>query len=105
MKWIFGIIGAAVLLGAVAVIRSGHGGGSKAVDEQLVVKVKRGDLEVMVSETGKVEPKAKAEIKSKVAGQVLQVFVREGERVGSGQKLIQLDPIDYRREVERAHAD
>src|SRR5215831_15567529 len=105
MKWIFGIIGAAVLLGAVAVMRGGHGSGNKAVDEQLVVKVKKGDLEVIVSETGKVEPKAKAEIKSKVAGQVLSVYVKEGERVSSGQKLIQLDPTDYRREVERAQAD
>jgi membrane fusion protein, macrolide-specific efflux system len=105
MKWLFGIIGAAVLLGAVAVIRSSHGSANKAVDEQLVVKVKRGDLDVVVSETGKVEPKAKAEIKSKVAGQVLSVFVKEGERVKSGQKLIQLDPTDYRREVERAQAD
>ena len=105
MKWIFGIIGAAVLLGAVAVMRGGHGSGNKAVDEQLVVKVKKGDLEVIVSETGKVEPKAKAEIKSKVAGQVLSVYVKEGERVSSGQKLIQLDPTDYRREVPSMGAE
>src|SRR5215468_4704543 len=105
MKWIFGVIGAAVLLGAVAVMRGGHGSGNKAVDEQLVVKVKKGDLEVVVSETGKVQPKAQAEIKSKVAGQVVSVYVKEGERVKTGQKLIQLDPTDYRRDVERAQAD
>ena len=105
MKWLFGILGAAVLLGAVAVMRGTHGSASKAVDEQLVVKVKRGDLDVVVSETGKVQPRAQAEIKSKVAGQVLSVFVKEGERVKTGQKLIQLDPTDYRRDVERAQAD
>jgi HlyD family secretion protein/macrolide-specific efflux system membrane fusion protein len=105
MKWILGIIGAAILLGAALVIRKSPGGGSKAVDEQLVVKVKRSDLDVIVSETGKVEPKAKAEIKSKIPGQVVSVYVKEGERVKAGQKLTQLDPIDYRRDVERAQAD
>jgi RND family efflux transporter MFP subunit len=106
MKWFLGIFGVAVVLVVVLIGRGTlHGSNGTAIDPQLVVKVHKGDLDVIVTETGKVEPKAKAEIKSKVAGQVLQVFVKEGETVRSGQKLIQLDPIDYRRDVERAQAD
>jgi len=106
MKWLLGIVGVVVVLAALGMVRSAlHLKSGAAIDPSLVVKVKRADLDVTVSETGKIEPKSKAEIKSKVAGQVLSVYVREGERVRNGQKLIQLDPIDYRREVERSQAD
>src|SRR5437867_49339 len=105
MKWILGIIGAVVLVVAGGSVHFARLRGAARFDESLVVKVKRGDLDVVVTETGKVEPKSKAEIKSKVAGQALAVYVKEGERVKAGQRLIQLDPIDYRREVERAQAD
>jgi RND family efflux transporter MFP subunit len=45
------------------------------------------------------------EIKSKVAGQVVEVLVEEGARVKKGQILLKLDPIDYERETARADAD
>src|SRR5262245_39668678 len=100
MKWVFGIVGGAFLVaGALGVRGALHMKGPSSVDPALVVKVKRADLDVMVQETGKIEPKAKADIKSKVAGQVVHVYVKEGETVKAGQKLIQLDPTDYRREV------
>lgn len=74
-------------------------------DEKLRYTVKRGELVVEVVDTGKVEPKEKVEIKSKVAGQVITVDVVEGEKVEPGQRLLRLDPIDYEREVARAAAE
>ena len=47
----------------------------KELDPSLITTVKRGDLAIEVLETGKVQPREKVEIKSKVAGQVLKVFV------------------------------
>ena len=82
-------------------------GGDKVekIDEALVLTVKRSDLSIEVTETGKVQPREKVELKSKVAGQVEKVFVDEGEIVKKGQLLLRLDPTDYRREVARTEAD
>jgi len=104
-RWLWPAI-VVVLLGggAFAVTRRG-GGGQKALDPSLLTTVKRGDLAIEVLETGKVQPREKVEIKSKVAGQVLKVFVDAGDRVKKGQLLLQLDPIDYERQVARTDAD
>src|SRR5262245_3966963 len=92
--WLIGLL---VIAGiAVALVRRGRGG-EKAIDSSLVVKVKRADLEIAVIETGKVQPREKVEVKSKVAGQVEVVFVDEGQQVKKGQALLRLDATDFRR--------
>lgn len=101
------VLGGIVLIGArlATMGMGGRGGADKEIDASLVVKAKRADLEVEVIETGKVQPREKVEVKSKVAGQVAQVFVDEGQKVKKGQLLLQLDPTDYTRDVARAQAD
>jgi len=78
---------------------------AEKIDEALVITVKRADLSIEVVETGKVQPREKVEIKSKVAGQVEKVFVEEGQVVKKGQTLLRLDPTDIRREVARSEAE
>lgn len=68
-------------------------------------KVKRGDIKVTVSETGTIQPLVKVEIKSKVAGQVEELFVDVGEKVKKGQLLIQLDTTDMERSLAQSQAD
>jgi membrane fusion protein, macrolide-specific efflux system len=95
-----------VLLGAGGVLYSRRGGaGPKELDPSLITTVKRSDLSIEVLETGKVQPREKVEIKSKVAGQVLKVFVDAGDKVKKGQLLLQLDPTDYERDVAKCEAD
>ena len=95
-----------VLLAGGAVLYSRRGGaGPKELDPSLITTVKRGDLAIEVLETGKVQPREKVEIKSKVAGQVLKVFVDAGDKVKKGQLLLQLDPTDYERDVAKCEAD
>jgi RND family efflux transporter MFP subunit len=95
-----------VLLGAGGVLYSRRGGaGPKELDPSLITTVKRSDLSIEVLETGKVQPREKVEIKSKVAGQVLKVFVDAGDKVKKGQLLLQLDPTDYERDVAKCDAD
>ncbi len=81
--------------------------GAKAapLDPALVVNVKRGALRVDVFETGKVQPREKVELKSKVAGQVASINVEEGARVHKGDVVLVLDPTDYSRDVAKARAD
>jgi HlyD family secretion protein/macrolide-specific efflux system membrane fusion protein len=77
----------------------------KELDGSLIVQVKRGDLPIEVIETGKIQPREKVEVKSKVAGQVERVFVEEGTRVKKGQPLLRIDPTDFRRDVARTESD
>lgn len=79
--------------------------GKQDLDEKLLVTIKKSDLKIDVIETGKVQPREKVELKSKVAGQVERVFVDAGDIVKKGQLLLRLDPTDYRREVERAQGE
>lgn len=75
------------------------------LDPALLVTVKRGELAIEILEVGKVMPREKVELKSKVAGQVLKVLVEEGAQVKEGELLLVLDPIDYQREVARAEVE
>jgi RND family efflux transporter MFP subunit len=77
----------------------------EVVDKALVAVSKKGDLEVTVLETGRIEPRAQAQVKSRVGGQVVQVTVEEGEKVKVGQGLLRLEPTDYQREVARGEAE
>lgn len=99
-------LGAFVVLVAVVgvVISRGRVSSAPAADA-LTTKVKRGDLDVVVLETGRVEPLLQTQIKSKVGGQVTEVFVHEGERVKQGQLLLRIDATDYRRDVARVEAE
>jgi HlyD family secretion protein/macrolide-specific efflux system membrane fusion protein len=78
---------------------------SKPIDPALLLTVARRDLAVDILETGRIQAKDKADVKSKVAGEVVQVRVREGARVKKGDLLLVLDPTDYARDVARASAD
>ncbi|MGZ3406037.1 MAG: efflux RND transporter periplasmic adaptor subunit [Polyangia bacterium] len=91
--------------GAVLFFTKRGGAGPKELDQTLITTVKRADLSIEVLETGKVQPREKVEIKSKVAGQVQKVFVDAGDRVKKGQLLLQLDPTDYERDVAKCEAD
>ncbi|HEY3839430.1 MAG TPA: efflux RND transporter periplasmic adaptor subunit, partial [Bryobacteraceae bacterium] len=59
-------------------------------------------LEVRV--VGSVEPSAKVEIKSQVAGQLMSVHFTEGQNVTQGQLLLNIDPQPYRDALQQAEA-
>ncbi len=99
------LVGVAVLVVTAGGLARRGAGGTKEIDSSLVVSVKRGELAIDVIETGKVQPREKVEIKSKVPGQALQVLVDAGARVKEGELLIKLDPTDYRRDVAKCDAD
>jgi HlyD family secretion protein/macrolide-specific efflux system membrane fusion protein len=78
---------------------------AQELESSLVVTAKRADLVLEVIETGKVEPRERVEVKSKVPGQVARVFVDAGDKVRKGQLLLRLDPTDYDREVAKCEAE
>jgi membrane fusion protein, macrolide-specific efflux system len=105
-KWIARTFALVVLIaGAAFTVVKLTGKDEAPIDEALIAKVARKDLAVEVIDTGKIQPRERVDIKSKVAGQVLSVLVDEGERVEKGQLLLKLDPVDYARETARADAE
>lgn len=73
--------------------------------EYKTAEVQRGDLTIKISATGVVVPNFKVEVKSKASGEVLKFPYEEGDRVGKGELLIQLDKSDEKRNVAKAGAD
>ena len=69
------------------------------------VKVLKGDLIVVVSAKGIVEPNFKVEVKSKASGKILTFPVKEGAFVKKGQPLLHLNKNDETRNVAKANAD
>ena len=103
-RWLWAAALVAVIAGVVFV--AGRSRAKPAsFDPALVVTVQRRALEVEVLETGRVQPREKVDLKSKIAGQVSAVLVQEGALVKKGQVLIVLDPTDYQRELAKADAD
>ena len=96
-SWWPWIVGVLLVVSAGYAMKRGRGDKGETIDESLVITIKKKDLPIEVVETGKVQPREKVEIKSKVPGQVDKVLVDEGQHVEKGQLLLRLDPTDYRR--------
>ncbi len=103
-KWLFALLVLGLLGVSLWLLRARSPAGEK-FDPSLVAKVSRGDLEVAVVELGKIEPREKVAVRSKVAGQVDKIFVEEGMAVKQGQLLLSLDPTEFQRSVVRARQD
>jgi len=55
------------------------------------VSVERGDIAILVSETGTIEPVDKVDVKSKAAGRLLSIPITEGQFVQKGQLIAVVD--------------
>ncbi len=68
-------------------------------------QAKLGTLVIPVTATGTVQGNKVIQIKSKAGGQVQKIHVVEGQLVKDGDTLIELDPVDEKRNVEARQAD
>jgi HlyD family secretion protein len=68
------------------------------------VEVRLGDVVVKVRENGTLEPVVKVDVKSRVAGRVSRIFVREGDAVKAGEPVATVDPTEVERQVEGIEA-
>ncbi|MBN1475147.1 HlyD family secretion protein, partial [Candidatus Sumerlaeota bacterium] len=79
----------------------GEANGSEILEPQ-IVSAERGDMRVVVEATGQVVANTSVEVKSKASGEILNLPYEEGDWVERGWLLVELDPDDERRNVERA---
>jgi RND family efflux transporter MFP subunit len=82
-----------------------RGGMSITLAAADVTTVVRRPLERGIAITGDLRPIERIEIRSRLEGDVLNVFVREGQRVSAGQLLARLESLEQESARESAEAD
>src|SRR5579859_2470610 len=103
-RWII-LISAVVLLGGGIIGISAALRPNNQIDPSKIATVEKGDLAKSVVATGKIEPLAKVEVKSKASGIVKKIYVDYGETVKEGQVLAELDKEQLQSAVEGARAN
>ena len=98
---IYALLGLIALLIGIVVIRNQN----KPKGEKVVVeKVEARTIKEIVAASGKVFPKTEIKISSDVSGEIVELFVEDGDSVVAGQVLAKIDPDAYESQVERARA-
>ncbi|MDM0002036.1 efflux RND transporter periplasmic adaptor subunit [Variovorax sp. J22P240] len=67
-----------------------------------VVRVKRRELAETLSVSGTLKAVDSAQVKARVAGELIGLTVREGDNVTAGQVIARIDPIEYQSRVRQA---
>ncbi|HWY33425.1 MAG TPA: biotin/lipoyl-binding protein, partial [Nitrosopumilaceae archaeon] len=78
-------------------------GGNDAV-EVSVENPQRRDIVETVSANGKIQPEVEVKISSDVSGEIIELFVKEGDRVKKGDLLCRIKPDLYESALERVSA-
>lgn len=107
-KWFFGSLAVVILLsGGYYLMSNGDKEVAAETKGQVIrmARVERGNLELMVSANGVVQPINRVEIKSKASGQIEQLHFEEGQTMQKGDLLIALDQTTARNDFEQAKAD
>ncbi|HKV55614.1 MAG TPA: efflux RND transporter periplasmic adaptor subunit, partial [Candidatus Binataceae bacterium] len=109
-KRLASILVIAAVVGGIALLtlRSGRAGGAvpsarrKPAIPVTAVQARIGDLNHYLNAIGTVTPRATVTVQSRVAGQIMGVYFREGQIVTQGQLLVQIDPRPYQVQLEQA---
>ncbi len=95
------LIGVLVLLIAAAAWKARQ----KPKGEEVTAEaVQRRTIREKVSASGKIFPETEVKISSDVSGEVIELYVKEGDSVTVGQVLAKIKPDEYQSAVERGEA-
>jgi len=101
-KWL--IIGLVALAAALVVGALIKGKSKPKGIEVDVEKVEKRTIKETVSASGKIFPETEVKISSDVSGEIVELYVEEGDSVRTGQLLAKIDPDAYFSAVERGEA-
>jgi len=59
------------------------------------------DLKDVITQTGEVGPVVKVDIQSEASGRIEKIYVKEGQRVAEGQRILNIDPMRLRYQRDR----
>lgn len=96
------MVGVAVVAAALFLVIRGKGGGNDGAIMVSTVPLSKGDVEEMLSISGPISGTDSAEVVSRLHAEILEILVKEGDKVKEGQILARLDPEDVQKEVEIA---
>jgi len=88
-KWV--IIGSILGVVALVVVLGAISARNKKIPRVTVDKVERQDIVSRVTANGKIQAEKKVELSALVMGQIVNLAVREGDRVRKGDFLLQID--------------
>jgi len=101
-KWIiWTLVVLLVILIAAAAIKARKKPKGESVETE---KVALREIREIVSASGKIFPEKEIKISSDVSGEIVELYVEEGDSVKAGQVLAKIDPEAYVSAVERANA-
>lgn len=101
--WILSGIVVLLVVGLVAAKQTGMIGKPKATEVDFAT-VKRTDIIERVSASGRVQPQVEVKISPDVSGEIIGLYVNEGDPVKAGQLLCRIRPDNYESLLARARA-
>ena len=101
--WILGTIVVLLIGGLVAAKQTGVIGKPKATDVDFTT-VKRTEIIERVSASGRVQPEIEVKISPDVSGEIIGLYVKEGDPVKQGQLLVRIRPDNYESLLARSRA-
>jgi HlyD family secretion protein len=104
-KTLYIIIAAAVLLLIILMVGKKQGwlGKDKSVKVVVEKALKRSITEI-VTATGKIQPEVELVITPDVSGEIVELYVAEGDKVKKGQPLARINPENYKSYLEQMEA-
>ena len=94
-----------IILVVVLVIFAINKGKSNTGFPVTVAEVKKGDITETVSANGKIQPAQDVIISPYISGEVVELYVKEGDEVATGDLLAKIDPEIYITAYKRAEAN
>jgi len=102
-RWIWLLLVVVLLAGGYAAVKASLRPNNK-IDASKLAEITRGSIARSVVATGKIQPRAKVDVKSKASGIVQRILVDYGDWVKQGQVLVELDKVELRARVREARA-
>jgi len=96
------ILGAVTLLALIGIIMNGKREKGITV---YTAKVEQRNIQETVLASGKIYPKTEVKISSDVSGEIVELFVKEGDTIKVNQLLARINPDAYVSAVERGRAN
>ncbi|MCC7154488.1 MAG: efflux RND transporter periplasmic adaptor subunit [Bryobacterales bacterium] len=103
-RWIWAVVIAGLLGGAGFGVRAALKP-NNTIDPSKMATIERGNIARSVVATGKIEPRATVEVKSKASGIVKQLMVDYGDVVKQGQVLAELDKEELQARLRESQAN
>jgi len=100
-KW---IIGGGIAVVVVMVVAAGTSNKDRNLPRVTTAKVIKKDLVARVTCNGKIQARKKVELSAPIAGQILNLAVREGDAVRKGDFLMQIDRVTLQANMDSSKA-